>query len=94
VHGSGQPSICAKLYRTNCEDCADYIPGQSLVRRIGQRMSELSDIKTCLAGLVAPNRPRLKLAKTSDRLLIAAIEFVVCRLESPVLDQESEGKDL
>jgi hypothetical protein len=57
-------------------------------------MSELSDIKTCLAGLVAPNRPRLKLAKTSDRLLIAAIEFVVCRLESPVLDQESEGKDL
>jgi len=40
------------------------------------------------------NRPGLKLSKTSDRQLIAAIEFVVCCLESQVLDQESEGKDL
>ena len=64
MHGSGQPSICAKLYRTNCEDRDDYIPGQSLVRRIGQRMSKPSDNTTCLAGLVDNTGPSV-LANTA-----------------------------
>ena len=30
MHGSGQPSICAKLYKTNCEDRDDYTPSTPL----------------------------------------------------------------
>ncbi len=40
------------------------------------------------------NRPGPKLGEHKRQAANSAIEFVVCRLESPVLDQESEGKDL
>ncbi len=57
-------------------------------------MSKPSDNTTCLAGLVVPVVRDPRAGEHKRQSANSAIEFGVCRLESPVLDQESEGKDL
>ena len=52
VHGSGQPSICVKLYRTDSEGEDDWSVNPRLVRRIGQGMSKPSDITNTSSRLL------------------------------------------
>jgi hypothetical protein len=93
VHGSGQPLICAKLYRTNCEGRDDYTPSPLLSE---ESDSECQSHRTSQhVRLVWSFQSSGSQAGEHNRQAAnRAIEFVVCRLGSPVLDQESEGKDL
>ena len=90
----GQASTCAKLHGTNSENHDDFSRSLSYVRRIGQRTSEASDITARRVSVRSFIHRDAQVGEPQLQTEKDPIEFVVCRLATPVRDRDSASKDL